>query len=61
MTRPPRDGERSPAPEKQAVKTTIVGGQPSGKNRPIARIPVGIEQLLAMASVNDEFAAALLA
>jgi hypothetical protein len=44
----------------QAVRTTIVGGQPPGNNRPMQKIPVGIEQILAMAAVDDKFAAALL-
>ncbi|MHC4661991.1 MAG: hypothetical protein ACYS8W_09920 [Planctomycetota bacterium] len=46
--------------KKQAVKTTIVGGQPPGNERPLQKVPVGIEQLLAMAAVDNEFAAALM-
>ena len=45
---------------KQAVKTTIVGGQPPGNDRPLQYIPVGLEELLAMAAVNPQFARALL-
>jgi hypothetical protein len=45
---------------KRPVKTTIVGGQPPGNERPLQNIPVGIEQILAMAAVDDEFAKALL-
>lgn len=45
--------------DKKAAKTTIVGGQPPGNERRLPTIPVGIEQLLAMAAVNDGFAAAL--
>ncbi|MHC4661994.1 MAG: twin-arginine translocation signal domain-containing protein [Planctomycetota bacterium] len=47
-------------PKKQAVKTTIVGAQPPRNERPMQNIPVGIEQLLAMAAVDNEFAAALM-
>ena len=46
--------------KKQVVKTTIVGGQPPGNTRPLQEIPIGIEQLLAMAAVDDEFASVLL-
>ena len=44
---------------KQAVKTTIVGGQPPGNDRSLPPIPVGIEDLIGMAAVNGEFATAL--
>jgi len=67
MSTPPEDrnpdqptDEKEPASvEKRAVKTTIVGGQPPGNERPLPPIPVGIEEVLGMASVNDEFAQAL--
>ncbi|TET35909.1 MAG: twin-arginine translocation signal domain-containing protein [Planctomycetota bacterium] len=64
-----RDGEkksilplsgREETARKQAVRTTIVGGQPPGNERPLQQIPIGIEQILAMAAVDDKFAAALL-
>ncbi len=44
---------------KRAVKTTIVGGQPPGNQRPMQPVPVGLEQLMAMAAVSDEFSDAL--
>ena len=47
--------------EKRAVKTTIVGGQPPGNERPMPPIPIGIEELLGMAAVNRDFATALAA
>ena len=40
---------------KRAVKTTIVGGQPPGNQRAMQPVPVGLEQLMAMAAVSDEF------
>jgi hypothetical protein len=46
--------------EKRAVKTTIVGGQPPGNDRPLASVPVGIEELLLMAAVDPAFRDALL-
>ncbi len=45
--------------DKQAVKTTIVGGQPPGNDRAMQPVPVGIEQLMAMAAVDPDFAEAL--
>ncbi len=45
---------------KPAVKTTIVGGQPSENQRNLHSVPVGIEELLAMAAVDKDFAQALL-
>ena len=48
-------------PKQKAVRTTIVGGQPPGNERPLQPIPVGIEELLAMAAVDSEFADALFA
>jgi hypothetical protein len=53
--------QRTEAVEKRAVKTTIVGGQPPGNERPLPPIPVGIEEILGMAAVNDDFAKALYA
>ncbi len=44
----------------QAAKTTIVGGQPPGNDRELATVPVGLEELLGMAAVDDAFAEALL-
>jgi len=55
----PRRDQEPEAVEKRAVKTTIVGGQPPGNERPLPPIPVGIEEILGMAAVNEEFAAAL--
>jgi len=55
-------GRRSMLPlsgERQAARTTIVGGQPPGNTRPQQVIPTGIEELLAMAAVDASFAAAL--
>lgn len=46
---------------RSAVKTTIVGGQPPGNSRDLDTVPVGLEELLGMAAVREEFAAALLA
>lgn len=48
-----------PGQPKQAAKTTIVGGQPPGNQRYLTEVPVGLEQLLAMAASNEEFAEAL--
>jgi hypothetical protein len=45
---------------RRAIKTTIVGGQPSGNERELRDVPVGIEGILAMAAVDDKFADALL-
>jgi hypothetical protein len=44
---------------KQAAKTTIVGGQPPGNQRLLSEVPVGLEQLLAMAAASEDFARAL--
>ena len=46
-------------PGKRAVKITIVGGQPPGNQRPMQPVPVGLEELMAMAAVSDEFSEAL--
>ncbi len=43
----------------RAAKTTIVGGQPPGNSRDLATVPVGLEELLGMAAMDDEFAEAL--
>jgi hypothetical protein len=59
-----RDDEDRPSASdrpRQAVHTTIVGGQPPGNTRELPPIPVGIEQLLGMAAVNPDFARALAA
>ena len=54
------DNERDGSGPQSAVKTTIVGGQPPGNQRDLeGRVPVGIEELLAMAAVDDDFAEAL--
>jgi hypothetical protein len=55
----PLSGREIPE-RKQAVKTTIVGGQPSENGRELRDVPVGIEGILAMAAVDDKFADALL-
>ncbi len=52
-------GNMHPGQAKQAAKTTIVGGQPPGNQRLLSEIPVGLEQLLAMAAASEEFAAIL--
>jgi len=44
----------------RAAKTTIVGGQPPGNDRDLTTVPVGLEELLGMAAVDDAFAEALL-
>ncbi len=44
---------------KQAAKTTIVGGQPPGNQRLLNEVPVGLEQLLAMAAASEDFARVL--
>lgn len=51
-----RDGD-----ERQAARTTIVGGQPPGNDRPLMQIPVGLERLLGMAAVDEGFCQALVA
>ena len=56
----PVDKSLLPLSAKQAVKTTIVGGQPPGNDRPMQTIPVGIEQIMGMAAVHEEFKAILL-
>ena len=48
------------ADEKRAAKMTIVGGQPETSNaRDLPPVPVGIEELLAMAAVDKRFAKSL--
>lgn len=57
-------GDRSILPlsgERQAARTTIVGGQPPGQGRTLATIPNGLEHLLGMAAADAAFAQALLA
>ena len=46
---------------RQAAKTTIVGGQPPGNERPLAEVPVGLERLLAMAAASEPLRRELLA
>jgi hypothetical protein len=46
--------------EKEAVKTTIVGGRPPGSGRHHGVIPRGIEVLIKKASVDPEFRSLLL-
>ena len=41
--------------EREAVRTTIVGGRPSGSGRGTGSIPRGVEVLLKKAAVDDEF------
>lgn len=53
------DTKIQPGQAKQAAKTTIVGGQPPGNQRLLTEVPVGLEQLLAMAAASEEFARAL--
>jgi len=47
--------------EAEAVRTTIVGGQPPGPGRVVGDVPRGIEILVKKASVDAEFRALLLA
>jgi len=49
----------SSSSDRRAAKTTIVGGQPPGNERPLIQIPVGLERLLGMAAVNASFREAL--
>lgn len=51
---------RAGAPEKEAVRTTIVGGRPPGSGTSVGDIPRGIEVLVKKAAVDAEFKAALL-
>lgn len=66
MSKPSQEPGRSILPlsssggNKHTVKTTIVGGQPPGNQRPLPPIPQGIEHLLSMAAVNPRFGQALL-
>jgi hypothetical protein len=46
--------------EREAVRTTIVGGRPPGSGRDLGDIPRGLEVLLKKASVDTEFRARLL-
>jgi hypothetical protein len=46
--------------DKQAVKTTIVGGQPPGNERQTATIPVALEDVLGLAAAEPAYADALL-
>ncbi len=57
MTR--NDAKINAGQAKQAAKTTIVGGQPPGNQRLLSEVPVGLEQLLAMAAASEDFARAL--
>jgi len=52
--------KRGPTDNRTAVKTTIVGGQPAGNERHLTEVPIGLEQLLAMAATSEEFSRALL-
>ena len=47
--------------EREAVRTTIVGGRPPGSGKEVGPIPRGIEVLVKKASVDPEFKALLLA
>jgi len=53
------DTKLQPGQARQAAKTTIVGGQPPGNQRLLSEVPVGLEQLLAMAAASEDFARAL--
>jgi hypothetical protein len=46
--------------ERDAVRTTIVGGRPPGSGKDIGEIPRGIEVLVSKASLDAEFRALLL-
>ena len=46
--------------EKEAVRTTIVGGRPPGPGKSVGQIPRGIEVLVKKASVDPAFEALLL-
>ena len=46
--------------EKEAIRTTIVGGRPPGCGKDVGSIPRGIEVLVKKASIDAEFKAALL-
>jgi hypothetical protein len=48
------------AVEREAVRTTIVGGRPPGSGKELGPIPRGIEVLVKKASVDPEFKALLL-
>lgn len=43
------------AKEREAVRTTIVGGRPPGSGRSNVTVPRGIEVLVKKAAVDDEF------
>jgi hypothetical protein len=47
--------------ERDAVRTTIVGGRPPGSGQPLGNIPRGIEVLVKKAAVDPEFRETLLA
>jgi hypothetical protein len=49
-----------PKQEREAVKTTIVGGRPPGSGRENGAIPRGVEVLVKKAAVDPEFRAVLL-
>ena len=53
------DDVRRPA-EKEAIRTTIVGGRPPGCGEDVGEIPRGIEILVKKASVDAEFEKVLL-
>lgn len=44
------------ARDKQAAKITIVGGQPPGNTRDLPPIPAGIEEILGLAAVEQQYA-----
>ena len=54
------DEHRERPQEKDAVRTTIVGGRPPGSGKDVGPIPRGIEVLVKKASVDGEFKALLL-
>ena len=53
--------EQNGTGQKQAARTTIVGGQPPGNDRDLIEVPVGLETVMAMAAASDAFAQCLLA
>jgi len=52
--------ERERPPEREAVRTTIVGGRPPGSGQSVGPIPRGVEVLVKKAAVDPAFRARLL-
>jgi len=57
---PTGEGRRQRPVEREAVRTTIVGGRPPGPGNEVGAIPRGIEVLIKKASVDPEFRKLLL-